>query len=124
MAAIARNENFTQVVVWPGTIVLPEQIDMFIGWLSYVFHTRVQYLESIITKPDFGDSGPNAGGREDVIFAVHQDDIRGFAIQRLDAGMHWVEDVLDNEHRRNIEQGIADPFYSIYPDHVKEYRTW
>ena len=122
MPAIARNEDFTQVVVWPSTLLPPEQVDEFVQWVADNFlGTRVQFLESITTKPDYDD--PASGGRADVIFAVHRDDVGKFAVPRLMVGMRWIEDVLDNETRHNIEQGIPES-YSIYPDHVKEYRTW
>jgi hypothetical protein len=67
---------------------------------------------------------PGTGGRNDVVFAVHQDDIKTFAVPRLSIGVRWVEDVLDNETRHNLEANPARPFHSIYPAHIKEYRTW
>lgn len=122
MSTIPRNEGFTQVYVWPGTIVTAEKVDQFVAWMQDEFGVRVQYLEEIQTGPDFDN--PLTGGRNDVIFAVHKGDIAKFAVPRLSVGIRWVEDVLDNEYRHNMNASPARPFHSIYPAHIKEYRTW
>ncbi len=71
------------------------------------------------TGPDRDENGiavPETGGRHDVFFAVHNDDVMRFAIPRLQMGIRWIEDVLENEARETE--------HSIYPERVKEYRTW
>jgi len=106
---IQRNEGFKQVCVWPGCLVGAEKIDEFVSFMKESFNVRVQYLEEIVTLP--GDGGE---GRNDLFFAVNQEDICNFAVERLDAGIRWVEDVLApcNYH---------DP---IYPEYVFEYKSW
>ena len=108
-------DDFKQVCVWPGTIVKPEQISEFEEYFA-LNGFRVVYLESIMTSPDRDEDGcsiEDTGGRIDALFTVHNDDILKFAIPRLQMGIRWIEDVLDNE----LE-------HSIYPDRIKEYRTW
>lgn len=122
MSAVPRKEDFTQVCIWPATIVGAERVAEFEAWMLDEFHIRVQYLEEVTTLPNYGD--PTTGGSNDVIFAVHKDDVAKFAVPRFAIGVRWVEDVLDNEQRHNMERTPAIPFYSIYPAHVKEYRTW
>jgi hypothetical protein len=76
-------------------------------------------METITTGPDRDENGNasfETGGRVDTIFAVHDDDVMKFAVPRLAMGIRWIEDVLDNEARETE--------HSIYPDRVKEYRTW
>lgn len=111
-----KKENFDQVCVWAGTIVggKKEQKD-FVSFMKNKFGVRVQYLEEIKTGPDFKNGHPveETGGRNDLFFAVHTDDVVKFAIPRLSFGIRWVEDVLNNEC------GI-----SIYPERVTNYRTW
>lgn len=108
-------EDYPQVCVWPATVVGRDNIEEFERFITDQFSgVRVKYIEEIITKPDQNGSG---GGRNDVIFAVHTEDIMKFAIPRLKIGIKWVEDVLDNEAKRT-------PGYSIYPEHLVEYRTW
>lgn len=109
---------FTQVCVWPGTIVGPEHIEAFEQWLLDDFGARGKYLEEIKTLPDMEDGYPveGTGGRTDLFFVIHREDVGKFAVPRLQFGMRWVEDVIANEKMRGE--------ISIYPERVKEYRTW
>ena len=118
--AVKRPEGYEQVCLLPATIVGPDSIQDFEKFFAEEFAgTRIKYLEEIKTKPDRKDGKPvsGTGGRNDVLFAVHKDDVAKFAVPRLKVGIRWIEDVLDNERRRT-------PRYSIYPTHVREYRTW
>lgn len=107
---VQRNENFKQVCVWQGCVVGNEKIAEFESFMKENFKCRAQYLEEIVTLP--GDDGE--GERNDLFFAIHDEDIAAFAVARLDVGIRWVEDVLApcNYH---------DP---IYPEYVFEYKTW
>ena len=116
MSNVQRNENFNQVCVWPGTLLPEDQVESFVKYFAENGF-RIQYLESIQTFPDVNDNGSfveGTGGRSDVLFAVHDEDLMNFSVPRLQMGIRWVEDVLDNE----------DPDHSIYPQRIKEYRTW
>lgn len=111
-------EPFTQVCVWPGTICGPEQIASFEEFFLTQMNTRIKYLEEVLTLPDFenGRVVADTGGRNDIFFAVHSEDIPRFAVPRLTMGIRWIEDVLDNEkHHGNG---------SIYHERVIAYRTW
>lgn len=114
-------ENFSQVCVWPGCGVLkceePHTIEEFEKLMMERMKTRVQYLEEIETKPDTDSTGspvPGTGGRIDLFFAVHNEDIGHFAIPRMTVGIRWIEDVLSscNYHSR------------IYPERVFDYCSW
>jgi len=105
-------DGFTQVVVWPATIVKDEEIEDMIQWFADEFKVRIQFLETIITKP--GDGGP--GGRSDVLFALHNEDIGKFVIPKLRLGCRWIEDVIDNAR--------SDGGLCIYPNHFVEYYSW
>ena len=109
---------FTQVVVWPGTLVAPEQIAEFEAFMLTELKARVKYLETIFTGPDIENGCPveGTGGRADVFFAIHAEDIGKFAIPRFQYEMRWIEDVLGNE----LMKGEV----SIYPARVRDYRTW
>jgi len=113
---IERDENFNQVCVWPGMCVDEEDRHDFQEYFLQNGY-RVILLETITTGPDRDESGNvnfETGGRIDTIFAVHNEDVMKFAIPRIDMGIRWIEDVLDNEAEN----------HSIYPNRVKEYRTW
>lgn len=106
---VALQEGFTQVCVWPSTVVGNEKKQAeFVEWAKKEFGVRVQYLEEIVTVRD--ESGP--GGRNDVFFAVHKDDVSKFAVPRLSYGIRWIEDVFANKHGH------------LYPARVAEYRSW
>jgi len=70
---IIKNKNYNQVCVWPGTIVGKDRINDFINFMEKTFEVRIQYLEEIKTFPDRGN--PETGGRNDLFFAIHDDDI-------------------------------------------------
>jgi len=105
-----RDADFSQVCVWPATIVGEDKISEFEEFMKSEFNARVKYLEEIKTLP--GDGGE--GGRNDVFFSVHKDDIGHFSIPRLQYGIRWIEDVL-------APGNYNDP---IYPERVKEYISW
>jgi len=112
-----KKEGFSQVCVWPACIVGAEKVKEFEDLMKENFGVRVQYLEEIETFPDRDEFDKNiegTGGRNDLFFAIHNEDVGSFAIKRLNFGIRWVEDVL------------ADCNYSqrIYPERVFEYKTW
>lgn len=109
---IIRFKNYNQVCVWPGTVVGEDKIDDFVNFMFKEFKTRVQYLEEIKTFPDKGK--PDTGNRNDLFFAVHDDDVGIFSIPRLEAGIRWIEDVLSSINYKN----------DIYPCRVFDYKTW
>lgn len=111
----ARNPGFEQVCVWQGLALVPAQVTGFAELMAENFDgVRVQYLETISTEPDVKNymQVPGTGGRLDVFFAVHKDDIPKFALARLQAGIRWIEDVYSNGGGH------------LYPVHVRAYKTW
>jgi len=108
---INKKENFNQVCVWPGTLVGETEATKFEAFMLKTHSIHVQYLEEIKTLPRIEQG--YVGGRNDLFFAIHNDDVGKFAIPRLQTGIKWIEDVLDNE--------IG---HTIYPDRVALYREW
>lgn len=108
--------DYSQVCVWPGTLMTnkdgteysPQDFENF---MIQTFGVRIKFLEVIFTNPDSGDP-IGSGGRSDVFFAVHNEDIAGFAFPRLQYGIRWIEDVYGND------QGY------LYPERVRDYCTW
>jgi hypothetical protein len=107
---IDRKDGFAQVAVWPGTTLDSEEVETFEKWVESDLGARCQFLEVITTKPD--SSGP--GGRSDLFFAVHQDDIERFSIARLQHGMRWLDDAIS----------LANGGNQLYPARVECYRSW
>lgn len=108
-------ENYTQLCVWPGTVFgdsTPEDLEKF--FLDEM-KTRIKYHTQVETLPDLDESGkaiPDTGGRNDLFFYVHSEDIGHFAIPRLQMGIRWWEDVVgynDNKHLYTEEFLNANP---------------
>lgn len=117
-ACAARDPDFSQVVVWPGTTGAMEDADAFKAFMLEELQARVQPLEEITTNPDldaFNRPIPDTGGRTDLFFAVHKEDITSrFCTLRLRMGMRWIEDALA-PHNHSAH---------LYPARVKEYCSW
>jgi hypothetical protein len=111
---IERKPGFEQVCIWSGTTVGADMVAEFEAFVMDKLGTRVQYLEEVLTAPDYANGFPveGTGGRNDVLFAVHRDDIAKFAVPRFQYGMRWIEDVYGNGHG------------ALYPERVAEYQTW
>lgn len=115
-SCVAREPNYTQVCVWEGCLVPPEQLEQFKQFMLDELHARVQFLETIPTLPDVenGRAVEGTGGRHDVFFAVHKEDVNKFAVPRLSYGIRWVEDVMNPQNHS----------WMLYPKRVNEYLSW
>ncbi len=87
-------DQYNQVCIWHGTVVGESEIQNFENWLMEEFGVRGIYCEEVITLPTPGEEG--TGGRNDLFFRVHNEDVGKFAIPRLAFGIRWWEDVLGN----------------------------
>ena len=108
-------ENYTQLLVWPGTALgdsKPEELESF--FLDEM-KTRIKFHSEVQTLPDIDENGnpdPETGGRNDLFFYVHTDDVATFAVPRLQMGIRWWEDVVgynDNRHLYTEEFLNANP---------------
>lgn len=115
MSNVQLKEGFTQVCVWPGTPLGDTTPAEFEAAMPEMFGGRVQFLEEIVTAPDLTKTGrpkKGTGGRNDLLFAVHSEDIGKFALRRLQAGIRWIEDVYGNGGGH------------LYPERVAAYKSW
>lgn len=111
---VERKEGFVQVCVWPGVVLNGKTPADFEAFILKELGTRVQYLEEIKTKPDtdeYGVAVPGTGDRNDIFFAVHNDDVMKFAVPRLAYGIRWLEDAIAKINGGN----------RLYPARVKKY---
>ena len=108
-------KNYTQLCVWPGTILgdsTPQDLENF--FLDEM-ETRIKFHAEVQTLPDMDENrtpDPETGGRTDVFFYVHSDDVASFAVPRLKMGIRWWEDVVgynDNRHLYTEEFLNANP---------------
>lgn len=119
LRAVQDRGKFLQLCVWPGALVAGK-VKEFEHVLLKQFGTRVKFEAEIEAIPDVrgGKAVHKTGGRIDAFFYVHSDDIGKFAHARLQAGIRWWEDVVDNEVR--IGEG------SVYSKEIldKYKKTW
>ena len=108
-------ENFKQLCVWPGTTIdgsTPADLENF---FFEEMGVRVKYHGEVTTLPDINEDGTpdfNTGGRNDLFFLVHDEDIANFAVPRLKMGIRWWEDVIkynNNSHLYTPEFLEANP---------------
>ena len=93
---------YNQLCVWQGTLLgdsTPKDLENF--FMSEM-EVRVKYHTEVETLPDLNSSGapvPETGGRSDLFFYVHEEDVSKFAVPRLQMGIRWWEDVIKyNSH--------------------------
>jgi len=111
---------FSQAAMWPGTTCPAGEESTFVDFIAEQFNgARAQFIGLFLTKPDIDGDGcpvPDTGGRSDLVFAIHEDDMGKFAVQRLQFGMRWVDDVLANE----VDRGDV----SIYVREIHDLKSW
>jgi len=113
MKNVQLKEGFSQVCVWPGTLLGNSTIEDFEFFMKNEFNVDIQYLEEIKTKPDMKNnmSVSSTGGRNDLFFAVKDSHISRFSVPRLEAGIRWIEDMLSKHNHIS----------PIYPERVFDY---
>lgn len=94
---MSAKRKYNQLCVWPGTILDDVSIKEFENWFKGRGF-RIRFCEVVVTLPDVvdGKKVKGTGGRHDVFFYIHDDDILKFSLPRLGMGIRWWEDVLDN----------------------------
>lgn len=105
--------NYNQLVVWQACVVGPDKIQEFQEMMEGDGF-RCKYAGEFETLPDEGD--PNSGGRNDLLFYIHDDDIPKFSIWRLQHGMRWWEDVLGNGHGNIIPAHILEKYKNAWEE--------
>jgi hypothetical protein len=96
---------FTQLCVWQGVVLDGFTTQEFVDWMLENFNARIKFECEIQTLPDLDEHGnpiEHTGGRNDVFFYVHSEDIMHFAVPRLKAGIRWWEDVVGYNNNRHL----------------------
>tara|TARA_R100000742_G_scaffold4277_1_gene1633 strand:- start:4581 stop:4916 length:336 start_codon:yes stop_codon:yes gene_type:complete len=101
--------NFNQLVVWTGTIVGEDNAKDFENFFKEEGF-KVKYVTEYLTLPDENDTTRETGGRNDVLFYVHDKDIPKFSVWRLNFGMKWWEDYLDNGSDKIVPQQVLTQY--------------
>ena len=100
------SNNFTQLCVWSGVLLGDSSIEEFESFFMSELGVRIKYHTEVETLPDLDERGnpvPDTGGRNDIFFFVHSDDIAKFAMPRLEMGIRWWEDVIKyNDNSKHL----------------------
>ena len=100
------SNNFTQLCVWSGVLLGDSSIEEFESFFMSELGVRIKYHTEVETLPDLDERGnpvPDTGGRNDIFFFVHSDDIAKFAAPRLVMGIRWWEDVIKyNDNSKHL----------------------
>lgn len=84
--------QFTQLCVWQGCVMGDNTPEDFEKYLLAEMDVRVKFAEEVTTN---GSAEKHEeGGRKDLLFFIHADDISKFAVKRLMMGIRWWEDVV------------------------------
>ena len=108
-------ENYNQLCVWPGTTLEGSTTAELESFFLEEMNIRIKYHTEVKTLPDLDKDDnpvPETGGRNDMFFYVHTDDITRFSFSRLKMGIQWWEDVVgynDNRHLYTTEFLNAHP---------------
>lgn len=92
-------KEFTQLCVLHGVVLGEASPIEFEKFMEKNFSCRFKFAAEVKTNPDLDEHGnpvPDTGGRTDILFYVHSEDVSRFAVPRLSAGIRWWEDVLGN----------------------------
>ena len=97
--------QFRQLCVWPGTVLGESTPQDFEEYFLNQLNVRTKYHIEVKTLPDLDEYGkpvPDTGGRNDLFFYVHDEDIARFAVPRLGMGIRWWEDVVKYNDNRYL----------------------
>ena len=108
-------KEFSQLCVWPGTNLGDGTSEDFEAWVSEAFNgTRVKFsevVETLLDRDVNGDPVEGTGGRTDMLFYVHSEDVEKFALRRVAYGIRWWEDAISQSSHL-----YDDNVLSKYPD--------
>jgi hypothetical protein len=98
--------EYQQIVCWEGTELGVDEEAMFVTFVQeeLALQHDVQVIGTVKTLP--GRNGP--GGRIDLFFFIHNDDVPRAATRRLKFGMRWINDCIAPE---NGGPGIYPPAF-------------
>jgi len=109
-----KEKEYTQLCVWEGVLLEEDDHEEFVEFFEEHMEARIKLAETVWTLPDMedGEEVPDTGGRSDIFFYVHSEDIPKFAMKRmkLDGFPRWWEDVLSNGHGKRYPKEVRDRY--------------
>jgi len=106
---IETENKFNQLCVWQGTVLGDSSIEDFINFFKEKLNARVKFCEEVKTNGSIERN--EEGGRNDILFYIHDDNIPNFALNRFEYGIRWWEDVVSyNDNSYLYSQEILDKY--------------
>ena len=103
------NDKFNQLCVLEGTLFPEGGVKEFHKFFKDEMGVRVKFENQVKTLPDF-EGCTETGGRNDLFFYIHDDDIGKFAVPRLSMGVRWWEDVLLNGNGKLYDEDVLKAY--------------
>lgn len=87
---------FNQLCVWEGTLMGGSSVEDFEKHAGKILRSRLQFVGEVKTLPLKKDGEPifGTGGRNDLFFKVHDEDIPRLTVEMLRYGVRWWKDVV------------------------------
>ena len=104
-----KNDKFNQLCVLEGTLFPEGGVKEFHKFFKDEMGVRVKFENQVKTLPDF-EGCTETGGRNDLFFYIHDDDIGKFAVPRLSMGIKWWEDVLGNGNGKLYDEDVLNAY--------------
>lgn len=104
--------EYKQLCVWEGVLMDGQTPESFKEYIEEEMDSRAKFEEQVYTLPEMKDGVPvkGTGGRSDIFFYIHNEDIGKFAVRRLQYGIRWWEDVLGNGNGKLYSQDVLDRY--------------
>lgn len=120
-----KEEGYGVLAVWPQILAEKDDEEQIQDFMSNMgCRNRVKIVGCVKTLPNYehrNDDNPQTGGRVDLCFYFHDEDIYRVAVRRLAHGIRWWEDVVMNELEHGLSQGIIYEDYTIYPEDFRAF---
>ena len=110
-------DQFNQLCVLEGTLFPEGGVKEFHQFFKDEMGVRVKFENQVKTLPNPDKNGnpiPMTGGRNDLFFYIHDDDIGKFAVPRLSMGVRWWEDVLGNGNGKLYDNDVLEAYPSTW----------
>ena len=104
-----KNDKFNQLCVLEGTLFPEGGVEEFHQFFKDEMGVRVKFENQVKTLPDTPEC-TKTGGRNDLFFYIHDDDIGKFAVPRLSMGIKWWEDVLGNGNGKLYDEDVLNAY--------------
>ena len=102
-------DQFNQLCVMEGTTFPEGGVKEFHQFFKDEFDVRVKFENQVKTLPNTPEC-TETGGRNDLFFYIHDDDIGKFAVPRLGMGVRWWEDVLGNGNGKLYDNDVLEAY--------------